>query len=122
MARKSAHMTGGLTSQSNAYAMTPHSSCCRSYRHGGRCYGRGGTDMGGTEGRTLRPSSLAQRARVEHVAQRIAEQVDRQDEAEQRDRGGAEVPPHDRIARELVARLIDHLPPAAGDADAEPRQ
>ena len=41
-------------------------------------------------------AALAARARIEHVAHAVAEQVDGEDQAEQRHRGGAEVPPHDR--------------------------
>ena len=56
------------------------------------------------------PSALAAGARVEHVAHAVAEQVDGEDQAEERGGGRAEIPPHDGVARQLVARLIDHLP------------
>src|SRR5262249_20696364 len=51
-----------------------------------------------------------------------AEPLAAQDEAVEGDRGRDAVPPPDRIGRRFVARLIDHLAPAAGDADGGPRQ
>ena len=50
---------------------------------------------------------LPERAGVEDVANRVAHQVDGQDQAEERRGSSAEVPPDHGLAGELVARLVD---------------
>ena len=49
---------------------------------------------------------LPERARIQHVADGVAHEIDGQDQAEERNRGRGEVPPDDWVARELVARLV----------------
>ena len=62
---------------------------------------------------------LPARARIGDVAHGVGDGVHGEDEGEEHHGGRGQVPPDDGRARQLVARLVDHLPPAAVDADAE---
>src|SRR5258708_10477904 len=60
--------------------------------------------------------------RVEGATQGVAENIERKDEAEERARGGGDIPPNQRVAAQFGASGIDHDAPARradGSADAE---